>query len=361
MKTGAGAPRRRVRFGIVNLLFSTNQTARILPTGKAFPVLPISVNHCGRLFSLRIQPVANYKRIERRLGVTKSPEVTCEIICEIDQGDAEFFNEVIDNVCYVLSVASGTKVNWLYGHFYNDGDQCTNYSHREAITKPFVPLSTIPLDDAHIKEFVEGAYATYVGRKADFALDQGVVDAYLDARSDVDYLQMRGAKLAVALEMLKSVFLSIPEAPIGSHILPPQDFKEMRKDIKDAIGKVLKSRRIDEQTRAIMYQGIDELDRRPFMSILQGLFRYLDLRLDDKELRQFVDSRNKLVHEGRFYCEVATDDEKKTWPFGSPREEYRFMLGLLDRVYLRLLGYDGPYIDWSSVRGPVHRDRVNYT
>jgi hypothetical protein len=32
------------------------------------------------------------------------------------------------------------------------------------------------------------------------------------------------------------------------------------------------------------------------------------------------------------------------------RVEYPFMVGFLDQIFLRLLDYDGPYIDWQSGR-----------
>jgi len=67
-----------------------------------------------------------------------------------------------------------------------------------------------------------------------------------------------------------------------------------------------------------------------------------------------VQSRNSLIHRGGFYCELADEDERKRCtPLPTVKDEYCFLLNFLDKVFLKLLGYSGPYINWRSPEAPV--------
>lgn len=79
------------------------------------------------------------------------------------------------------------------------------------------------------------------------------------------------------------------------------------------------------------------------------MLEYFGLVIPDNELRLFVKCRNSLIHNCRFYCETATPEERQvTPPPPDPVEEFKFLCHLADRLFLRLVGYRGPYIDWSG-------------
>lgn len=92
---------------------------------------------------------------------------------------------------------------------------------------------------------------------------------------------------------------------------------------------------------------IRALDRRSFGSILRRLCRHLDVPVTQEDLQRFIASRNQLVHEGRFTWQTARPESGIPSPTG-PAAEYRFLVNFLDRIYLKLLGYSGRYIDWSQ-------------
>jgi hypothetical protein len=88
---------------------------------------------------------------------------------------------------------------------------------------------------------------------------------------------------------------------------------------------------------------------RGFRSILRRLCKFLGVTVSASELERFVQSRNKLVHFGKFYCQAATAEEReKAPPLATPLEEFRFLVNFLDRIFLKLLGYSGTYIDWRE-------------
>jgi hypothetical protein len=82
------------------------------------------------------------------------------------------------------------------------------------------------------------------------------------------------------------------------------------------------------------------------------------LIVEPDDIKLFVECRNKLVHEGRFYCTAATLREiKRCQPLASPLLECMFLVNFLDRIFLKLLGYGGSYIEWRSGRY-VHQDHI---
>jgi hypothetical protein len=71
----------------------------------------------------------------------------------------------------------------------------------------------------------------------------------------------------------------------------------------------------------------------------------------DDEIARFVMSRNKLVHEGHFYCERATDQERaRVTPLSTVYSEWFWLLHFVDRLFLRAIGYEGKYLTRLRLR-----------
>jgi hypothetical protein len=67
-------------------------------------------------------------------------------------------------------------------------------------------------------------------------------------------------------------------------------------------------------------------------------------------------SRHALVHEGKFYCQLAPESRPASLPpLASAADEYYFLIGFLDRVLLALPCYQGPYLDWGVAAGQQPR------
>ena len=76
---------------------------------------------------------------------------------------------------------------------------------------------------------------------------------------------------------------------------------------------------------------------------------HVGLEVSDEDVRLFVACRNNLVHRGRFDCETANEDDwLRCPPRESAWEEYKFVIGFLDRFFLRLFGYSGSYLDYQG-------------
>jgi hypothetical protein len=318
---------QRVRYGVTNLIINRP--------------LHIQVNHKGTIQQVVIEPVKNHETIMWCVRRLKSIDVTCEIAGEVttDTGK-EILDEVVDNLCYLLSVAKGTKVEWLYRDVYDAQGTCTERMHGSRITKAFCPLSLID-EDRILQAFLEKTYSPYVANRERYALNQETIDAYLDAKAENDYLQIRGIKLAVAMEVLKDVFLNLSDTPVAEFVTRPTRFQKIISELKDAILLILSNNNLNIAAKTLR-EKLPDLNRRTFREILDDIFKQIDLQLTEDDIQSFIQSRNSLVHTGLFKSEKKLRGGEDTQPL---IEEYCFLMNVLDKIFLRLLGYHGQYVD----------------
>lgn len=351
-----------VSFGLTNFKFLGTTAFR--KTNRARLSLPLQLKNIDELINLQIQPIERYEKVMQKLQTLKGVDVTCEAILNLpNNSEDRQLESVIDNLCRILSVARGTKVQWVYCDYYDGAASLIRRRHFNHITAPYCPLSII---DAGIegrdetRTFIEGAYEAYLARCIGYALDRGTIDAYLDSKAENDYLEMRGAKLAVVLEKLKAVFLKLPSTQTSELILDEALFKKLRPKIKDAVSKTLEDANVEKDVRIKMHEKLGELNRRSFKDILNIFLDDIDFKPIEEDVKLFIQCRNKLVHTGDFYCNNATPEEKsRCTPLPSPAEEYYFMVNFLDRIFLRLLGYSGQYVDYRTlVPGPIKKGAV---
>lgn len=354
----------RLHFGVTNFEFLG--TERLCQSDNYYcHFLPLNLESVRGLTNLSIKPLNLYDKIVQRVKTLKGIDVSCEVIAEIPtDGNIFGVTEVVDDLCYVLSVARGTKIQWVYCDRYDVTGKLVSRTHTSRITKRYCPLKIIdPIAGGgkETKTFIEQAYMAYVEKRESFKLSKGTIDAYLDAKAEADYLEMRGIKLAVAMEILKSVFVELPDAPMKAYITEEEKFKKLSPHLCAAIDEFLKTEIIDRDSRKAMCNDkrILELNRRSFAYFLKKLCRHIDLRIGEDDIKLFVQCRNKLVHDGRFYCAIAIPDEQNECkPLPSKLHEYCFLINFLDRVFLKLLGYSGPYIDWRVPGNPTRREQV---
>jgi len=317
---------QRVRYGVTNLKISRP--------------LHIQVNHKGMTQQFVIEPVQNHETIMWRVRRLKSIDVTCEIVGEVTTATSkEILEEVVDNLCYLLSVAKGTKIEWLYRDIYDDQGACTERMHGSRIVKAYCPLSLID-EDRILQDFLEKTYIPYVTNRERYALNQRTIDTYLDAKAESDYLQIRGIKLAVAMEVLKDVFLNLSETPVAEFVTNSNRFKKIISELKDTIRAILHSNNLDISSETLS-EKLPDINRRTFRQILADICKRIDLQLTEEDTQRFIQSRNSLVHTGHYKSEEKTRGEDTQPLF----QEFCFLMSVLDKIFLRLLEYHGQFID----------------
>lgn len=190
-----------------------------------------------------------------------------------------------------------------------------------------------------------------------YKLDKGMIDAYLDAKAENDFMQLRGVKLTIAMEMLKTIFTQLPNVNMRQYIIIKDTFEKLITPLQNKIKTVLQDR-VDKDSRAAIYKNINALNSTSFADLLLKLCDNVNLKTTKEDVKLFVECRNKLIHEGQFYCLSATPEEiKKCKPLPTSANEYFFLLNFVDKIFLKLFGYSGSYIDWSKP-GKSERERL---
>jgi hypothetical protein len=238
------------------------------------------------------------------------------------------------------------KAQSLSTPLYDKNGVCLSATHSAKSTKIYCPLSLID-NEQETKVFLEQTWSTYVANRECYELDRGTIDAYLGAKAENDYLELRAVKLAVAMEAVKAVMLKAGNTFVGEYILAQDDFKHLRLALEKFLRDELKARNVDSADRNAVYRKLPELNRRAFKELLTDLLAHIQLAVAKQELDLFVKCRDSLVHQVRFYCQTATpEDRQHIPPLPTPADEYFFLVNFLDKVMLKLLGYSGTYNDW---------------
>jgi hypothetical protein len=299
------------RFGLTNLKFTGTRrgderdyTGRLIWTGPVLPLILAAPTRQSMELAIRqnVTPTDTY----HRLGVVRTTAISGEAIVQSAESP-DMLWPVIHDLCWLLSVARGTRVEAVYMETVNNEGEVVSRQHRAGLLRPYTAM---PLIDHRYegreatKHFVENGYPAFVERASKFDLLRGVLSAYLDARSDQDFLEFRGVKIAVVAEMLKAAYKRGPaSAP----------------------------------------------KRATFGEVLEAMLQDVGVVASRTDVQLFVLCRNSLIHQGRFYVETATDEQRRIVP---PRpdmlSEYFFLVSFLDRFMLRLFGYAGGFIDWSK-------------
>lgn len=332
------------RFGVANLIFTPLRIVNGFPRG----VLLLRLETKTGTHRVVIHPCQGYKDRMDRIRKTKSIDVTSEVVVDLSNGGViDEATQMVNNLCYILSVAYGTKINWIYRDICASDGRPLRRLHRNAITKRYVPLSVIEFSDPNrLIEFVEQVYSAYVRKKRPYHLDHGIIDAYLDAKQESDFLELRGLKMVVVMEMI--VWHLSTVLGIKADILGCGEFRKLRNAVRNTIKtKILPGSEMSKK-RSLVYSKISELKRRPFRDTIKRITSHsqIGLLLPEDELKLLIRCRNSLVHKGDFYCNTANSrDREKCPPRRNGTEEYFFLTSVLDRMFLKILEYRGTYVD----------------
>jgi hypothetical protein len=282
-----------------------------------------------------------------RLRALRSPRATAWLEIVPQGGQAVTTRPIANAICDLLSIARGTKVAWIQEELLSTAGERTHLNHSNRITKPFTALA--PIDPARIggtPEFLEMSYPVYRERRERYRLDHGTIDSVLDAKVQTDFLETRGAKLAVALESLKQNVL-IQHDPAVEYHISPELFSTAVQELSEAMRDILLHRDVSKNAATAMAspERLLSLNRRSFSYLLRKTAKEIGLKVAPTDVELFVRCRNSLVHRGEFYTASATPAEREEVPPKATKvEEYFFLLSFVDAFLLRLVGYSGPYL-----------------
>ncbi len=376
-----GARYATYRYGITNFAFTGVEYVKAAraPDGKYAGrlVLPLNLDGPSGQVTVQVVPHDDYQTTMEHLSLYKTVRVTCEACCASHPNQLHINTDsVIGALCNVASVARGTRIVWLYRFAYDEHNRLVGMLHLSGWVGRYFPLAIFddgPTHRVEAKRFIESAYPIFVEHDHGFELGSNLIESYLSAKAEGDLLARRGVKLAVALEILKHLYLKRPGCSVRETILSKPVFERIvRKSLREAIANALRSQNVEDAKVAAICDKSNELNRTSFRDVLASLFESIGFRPSDMETSLFISQRNALVHTGRFYTNPRLGWEAMYFDncAGESRPAdgdlcvagYFFMVNFLDRFFLKFFGYKGSYMNCKvksvTSRSTGHLDTV---
>ena len=322
------------RFKITNFKFIGNQPYKVNETSTQAE-LKISING----IDIIIRPVSGYNKIIKDIEYTHNVAVTADLLIEGNIENKDNTIQIVDNICSLLSLAKGTKINWISYTIENNNGEVLEKYYSNRVTKSYSTLRLISYENPNdLKKYLESTYINYIDKINDWKFNI-IIEEFIDAVKEGDYLELRGLKLAVTMEFILGKYKSLNNCEF---YIPEDEFEKnkidskIKKALKYELSGILTIKQIDSLSK-----GTKGLNRRIFRESLFKLYKNLKITLSKEEkekIKSFTELRNNLVHRSDF------QPFKETNNWGN----YRFMLAFVSKIILGLLGYVGNYLDWSS-------------
>jgi hypothetical protein len=361
VETDSKKPIKRIHFGLTNFLF----------TGNNIPRDDLSLN-LRDLPSIFIQRLPNYNEVTNRLNDKTSVEVTSELVIPLNNAEKiENIINISNEICFLLSICRGSKIFWIYYTCYDEQGSFVYQHYCNLITRPLSDLPELIISELpgvkSTKTFLEVAHITVSENSLLTKYLPKFSNVFVEARDGKGYLESRGVKIVVLMEMLVKYVLENPYFGIKEYILDPSTQKDTKKDIIDNCKEVINTqiRDLDDirsssrwnlptadalniqirvfDSRLDLINNLSSINRTPFRRLIVKLCEKINLEINETEIKRFVHSRNALIHTGKYYSDPLVDK--------AVFEEYAFLVNFLDKVFLKLFNYSGEYNNfrkWGS-------------
>ena len=313
-----------LRFGLANLDFIGNEVVRTR-SGAGLTRLAIRLPDA----SLAIDEKDDYRAVVARIRAERGTDITSELTVKCSARDVDRTTALVDTVCRLLSLARGSLISW----FYRDVVANRRVVHsrlRHSVVGSYSGMHAInPWDTTSTNGFVEQAYAEFTRLESAYSLRE-VVHAYCSARGE-GFLELKGLQAATLLDFLCG---RLAAEKGRTYILDEGAFKaatpDIRRKLKQVLYEAIPSARRGDLSEAA--GNVPALNRRSFRRLLSELAQQFSVPLTTDDMGQVVKTRNSLVHAAKY-------STQETW------QEYRLLMNTLDKVLLRMVAYEGPYID----------------
>lgn len=281
------------------------------------------------------------------IGITAKIETALS-----SMSDMESAKQTIDDICILLSLARGCRVQATDYEVQDETGHILYFSSQGSPLKRYSLYPTIvgihhvePNAGVQTKRFIEAAFPCIQKAKEEWTIDKAI-EYYNDAKRNGDEFEFSGLKMVVCMEFLRSQYLKHGD---GDSILNSRRFSKIANDlIKPRLREVFQeafANMAQEQTESIL-ERLNELNRYSFKRTLLRMNQATGARISEQSVTAFVKIRNSLVHNGIYHPNYASAETQ----FHFLGEYiYRFMLSILgqpmDSVWV---GYH-----WESDGAPI--------
>jgi len=276
--------------------------------------------------AMALQRVDDYEGVLSSLYAAKGTKVTSNlvvpVVSEIDVRDTL---TCASDLCWLLSLAAGTYVTWLYYDVFDPVGELVLTHHRSVKTRPFCPWHLICPED--LRDFVETCYGGYKKCQDTYGLP-AAIDAYLESKLYANG-ETKFSLATIAIETLNSRFAKEND---WEYVVGSGAFKPVKKGLERTLLRDFADRLCAEQIEALG-EKLPELRRRTYKSQVMSMCQEVGLSVGGEDLT-WKTLRDRVIHEGSFGCGYS-----EWFP------EYLKLLHLIESVLMSIMGYDGWYRD----------------
>jgi hypothetical protein len=243
--------------------------------------------------NIKIAQVDSYDDIINALKSTNGQSVTAFLEFECGQDRVKHAIKFVNNLCFLMSFATGSKVNWVAYDAILGGAVVYSF-HSHNLLHRFIPFPVIPDSwpaNLRFENFLEKSYPLYRQWKARLKINQVIEYQLLAKQESVSDVAVLFA--SVAMESLKHHYK--------------------------------KWKRLPRKNPATKRKWT-------FEEILRMCFADFGMR---RKNFGFIKLRNQVVHSGQ----LTGSFRKSSLP------HYLKLLNIIDRLVLKMLGYKGTYIN----------------
>lgn len=333
-----------VELQVTNLLFEPG----------AVRALSLNVTVDDSELLIELGPVEEYDSIAFGLRQTDIPAVTA-MLTITGSFSMDSLDALANDLCDTLSVVQGRKIQWIRRTAYSQADRIAWSEFGETKTKNcaldvfcFDPDKrrgiNVPLDA------VTSAFVSIRKFRQNYDADRRIVNSWLDARVQADYLEARTLKYAVVLAAVcELVQAKHPDIP--SRYVTRSDWRSTGRQFLPLIKQHLATAcAVDADAVECICSNSNwgSLNRAGFRTILAECLKKLGISMHDEpsRIRRVTDVRNRIVHS--FHYLTDSDFEELTWPSVSEIQQHFLVACFVDELILRLFGL-GKYVSESWI------------
>ena len=191
-----------------------------------------------------VRQVVNYREVVAQMKASRSLAITAEASLELTNGTVklESYDNMIGDICTLLSLAKGSRVTWLYSKVMGQDGALASMRIVSELSPFWVPgVALIGGTTAkELKEFISHSYVEYLEEKDNFNLPVAI-GYYLASKSQIEW-NTRFLLACIALETLVWNFAGHGTQGDLRYVVPREDFEERDTlaNLKSSLEEVLR-------------------------------------------------------------------------------------------------------------------------
>lgn len=311
-------------FSLTNLIF---------PTGKPSPIA-FTVPWGTNTIFVSLMPLRNYRARTERLTKTRGIVPTAALRFHEADLKGDPISEFISDLCHAISLVQGRKINWIYHATYGRRRIFQHAVFGETITKayPSHPLCFNPTAHTAVRPALTAAKEAIPAIKhvrETFDPHNRLINSWLDARTETDYLEARTLKYVVVIEALNALTTQADKT-IATTVFDPKAWKQLYQ-------QVLVAMPAGALANSLSLENWQRLNNRSFRDTLAAVCTCHHVTLPPQDLKLFSRIRNHIVHRLN-YDHTMTLPSRWKMPNNPQAEQHFFVAQFVDRIILQLFG-----------------------